>query len=189
MVDNGGWTINGVAASTYGITLRYSPGIPMLPDTRDRTVEIPGKNGSYWFGSDVGQRSFSLPCRFEGCIDAAALDVLIRAFARLLVDVNGKPRALSLIFDDAPTITYTVRYSGAIPFDRAWLGPEFTLELVADDPYGHEAEQTAEATITTSPGVMTVTSSGATSTPARLEITNTGATPITGFTITTEYEV
>jgi hypothetical protein len=108
----------------------------------------------------------------------------------VLVDVYGKPRNLSLVFDDAPTITYTVRYAGEIPFDRAWVGvSEFTLNLVADEPYGAEAEQTDEATITTSGGTMIVTGSGTVSTPARLEITNNGASPITGFTITIEYEV
>ena len=188
--DNGGFTIDGVPASTYGVTLRYGPGQPMLPATRDRTVEIPGRAGAYWFDSDVGQRQFSLPCDFRDCADAAALDVLIKAFARALVDVNGKPRTLSLIFDDAPTITYTVRYSGGVPFDRAWVGcSEFTLELVADDPFGYEAEQTTEETITTSGGVMTVISTGTKSTSARLEITNNGAAPITGFTITIEYGV
>ena len=188
MVDSGGFTIDGVAASTYGITLRYGPSIPMLPATRDRTAEIPGRSGSYWFDSDVGQRQFSLPCDFRDCADAAALDVLIKAFARVLVDVNGKPKALSLILDDAPTITYTVRYAGEIPFDRAWVGcSEFTLELVADDPFGYEAEQTTEATITASGGTMIVTGTGTISTPARIEITNNGAAPITGFVITIEY--
>jgi hypothetical protein len=106
----------------------------------------------------------------------------------VLVDVNGKPKALSLIFDDAPTITYTVRYAGEIPFDRAWVGvSEFTLELIADDPFGYEAEQTTEETITTSGGTMIVTGTGTISTPARIEITNNGAAPITGFVITIEY--
>jgi phage-related protein len=156
----------------------------MLPETRDRTAEIPGRSGSYWFDSDLGQRRFSLPCDFRDCADAAALDVLIKAFARVLVDVNGKPKALSLVFDDAPTITYTVRYSGGIPFDRAWVGcSEFTLELVADDPFGYEAEQTTEATITTSGGIMAVTSTGTVATPAKISITNSAATAIVGFTI------
>lgn len=190
MVDNGGFVLDGTAASAYGITLRYGPSIPMLPATRDRTAEIPGRNGAYWFDSDVGQRQFSLPCDFRDCTDAAALDVLIKAFARVLVDVSGKPKALSLIFDDAPTITYTVRYSGGVPFDRAWVGcSEFTLELVADDPFGYEAEQTTEETITTSGGTMIVTGTGTISTPARIEITNNGGAPITGFVITIEHEV
>jgi len=190
MVDNGGFVLDGVAASAYGITLRYGPSIPMLPETRDRTAEIPGRDGVYWFGSDVGQRRFSLPCDFRDCADSAALDVLIKAFARALVDVNGKPRALALIFDDAPTITYTVRYSGGVPFDRAWVGcSEFTLELVADDPYGYEAADYVAEEITTSPASFEVESSGTVSTPAKISIVNNGASAIDGFDVTIQYEV
>lgn len=189
-VDNGGFSIDGVAASTYGITLLYSPGQPFLPETRDRTEEIPGRAGAYWFDSDLGVRNFSLPCMFQNCADAAALDVLIRAFARVFVHVHGRPRQLALIFDDAPTLTYMVRYAGQIPFDRAWLGcSEFTLNLVADDPYAYEEEDAAHAHITGDPETMTVTSSGNIETPAKICVTNNGGSAISGFTITNNYEV
>ncbi|MFA5378748.1 MAG: phage tail domain-containing protein [Dehalococcoidia bacterium] len=185
MVDSGGFTLDGVAASAYSVTLRYGPGQPMLPATRDRTVEIPGRAGVYWFDSDVGQRIFSLPCDFRDCADAAALDVLIKAFARALVDVNGKPKALSLTFDDSPTITYTVRYSGEIPFERAWCGvSEFTLNLVADEPFGREDEEVTTGTITTSPGTLSVTGTCTVASPCKICITNNGASPIAGFTVT-----
>jgi predicted phage tail component-like protein len=190
MTDNGGFTIDGIPCSTYGVTLRYAPGQPFLPETRDRTVEIPGRAGNYWFDSDIGPRTFSLPCDFRNCADAAALDTLIRAFARVLVGVQGRPRQLTLIFDDAPTLTYTVRYAGQIPFDRAWVGcSEFTLNLIADDPYAYEPEDATSAAITTSGGSMTIASSGNVETPAKICVKNNGASPITGFTITNYYEV
>jgi len=191
LTDNGGFTIGGIPASTYGITLLYAPGQPFLPETRDRTVEIPGKAGQYWFDSDLGARSFSLPCMFTGAADAAALDVLIRAFARVFAHVRGKPRQLALIFDDSPDVHYMVRYAGQIPFDRAWVGcSEFTLELVADDPYAYEGEDDTTIAITTSGTVAgAVTSSGTVETPAKFCLTNTGASPITGITINVNYEV
>jgi phage-related protein len=189
MTDNGGFTIDGVPVSTYGITLMYAPGQPMLPGTRDRVAEIPGRAGQYWFDSDPASRIFSLPCQFQGCADAAALDTLIRAFGRILVDSSGNPRSLSLAFDDSPTLAYTVRYAGQIPFDRAWVGcSEFTLDLIADDPYAYEAEDETEATITTSGGGMAVLSSGNISTPGKICIQNNGASPVDGFTLTLEYE-
>lgn len=192
MVDNGGFTIDGETATSYGITLMYAPGQPFLPETRDRTVEIPGRAGTYWFDSDLGQRTFSLPCRFTGAADAAALDVLIRAFARVFTHVRGRPRQLELEFDDAPGLKYLVRYAGQIPFDRAWVGcSEFTLELVADDPYAYEPEDdTTISPVTTSGSVVgTVTSSGNVETPAEICITNNGAGPVAGFTIKVNYEV
>jgi hypothetical protein len=83
-----------------------------------------------------------------------------------------------------------VRYAGQIPFDRAWLGcSEFTLNLIADDPYAYEAEDNATATLTGDPESMTVTSSGNVETPAKICITNNGANPIVGFTIKVNYEV
>jgi len=192
MVDNGGFTIDGIAASTYGIELMYAPGQPFLPSTRDRSVEIPGRAGAYWFDSDLGQRTFSLPCRFTGAADAAALDVLIRAFARVFTHVRGRPRQLALIFDDSPDLHYMVRYNGQIPFDRAWVGcSEFTLELVADDPYAYEGEDdTTISPVTTSGSIVgTVTSSGEVETPAEICITNNGGAPVVGFIIEVIYEV
>jgi predicted phage tail component-like protein len=185
MTDNGGFTLDGVAVSTYGARLKYGAGNPMLPPSRDRTTDITGKDGVYWFASDLGQRVFTLPCYFSGCATPSALDTLIKAFARVLVDVYGKPRSLSLVFDDAPTITYIVRYSGGVPFDRAWMGcSEFTLQLVADDPYGREAEEVTSGTITTSPGTLSVTGTGTVAAPCKICITNNGGSAIAGFTIT-----
>jgi len=191
MVDSGGFTIDGIPATTYGVTLLYAPGQPFLPETRDRTVEITGKAGVYWFDSDLGVRTFSLPCMFTGAADAAALDVLIRAFARVFVHAHGKPRQLALIFDDATDVSYMVRYAGQIPFDRAWVGcSEFVLNLVADDPYAYEPEDATSISITTSGTTAgTVTSTGTVETPAKFCLTNTGASPITGITIKVNYEV
>jgi predicted phage tail component-like protein len=192
MVDNGGFTIDGIPASTYGVELAYAPGQPFLPSTRDRTVEITGRAGNYWFDSDLGPRTFSLPCRFTGCADAAALDVLIRAFARIFTHVRGKPRQLALIFDDSTDVSYMVRYNGQIPFDRAWVGcSEFTLELIADDPYAYEPEDdTTISPVTTSGSIAgTVTSSGEVETPAEICITNNGGAAVDGFEIKVIYEV
>jgi phage-related protein len=157
----------------------------MLPDSRDRTEEIPGKPGQYWFDSDLGVRTFSLPCQFQGAkADAAALDVLVKALARVFVDVNGKPRQVSLVLDDSPTITYLVR-SGGISINREWVHPtDFTLTLVADDPFGYEAEEVTTGTITTSPGTLAITGTSSKSSPAKICIKNNGASTITGFTIT-----
>ena len=192
MVDNGGFTIDGATATSYGITLMYAPGQPFLPSTRDRTVEITGRAGAYWFDSDLGPRTFSLPCRFTGAADAAALDTLIRAFARVFTHVRGRPRQLALIFDDAPTLTYMVRYAGQIPFDRAWVGcSDFSLELVADDPYAYEDVDETTIAITESGTVPgeTITSSGNVETPATFCFTNNGEAAVDGFTIIVNYEV
>ena len=190
MTDNGGFTLNGTPISDFSAYLVYGPDQPIAPDTRDRTETIPGKRGQYWYGSEVGTRRFRLPCRFSGQDDSADLDVLARALAAFLVDIHGRPRLMRLVFDDSPDLTYHVRYEGEISFDRAWVGhSEFTLDLVADTPYATEDTDYETDAITTSPGELEITSSGTVSTPAKLSITNNGASGITGFEITLRYEV
>lgn len=192
MTDNGGFTLNGVAVSDYGVTLRYAPDQPMLPETRDRTVEILGRPGQYWIDSELGVRSFSLPCHFSDCESASELETLVRAFGKFLVDAYGRPKTLKLIFDDNTDVYYNVRYSGQIPFERAWVGvSEFTLELVAEDPFAYETDEEYDySTITTSGGSMTVTSSGNVATPATVCVTNNGGAEISdGFTITIKQEI
>lgn len=192
MTDNGGFKLNGVPASTYGVTLAYAPGQPMLPGTRDTTAAVLNRPGQYWTGSELDTREFSLPCHFRDCTSAAALDTKIRSLARLFVDEAGRPKQVKLEFDDSPGWYYTVRYNGVIPFGRAWVGCiEFTLELIADDPYAYStSEEYDSATITTSGGSLEITSDGNVSTPAVVCVENTGATEITdGFTIAIQYEV
>ena len=190
MTDNGGFTISGVPATTYGVTLMYGPNQPMLPNTKDRVAEVLGRVGSLFISSDVGSKSFSLPCQFRDCETASELDALIKTLARALVDINGRAKHLSLIFDDSPTLTYTVRYSGQISFDRKWVGcTDFTLDLIADDPLGYEEETETEATITGDPESMSVYSSGDISTPAIVKIENTGAATVSGFELKTTIEV
>jgi len=190
MTDNGGFTLNGIAMSTFSAYLAYGPDQPLAPGTRDRTDTIPGRPGQYWYGSDAGPRSFRLPCRFLGHASPQELDTLTRALAAHLVDVHGRPRRLALVFDDSPGVAYRVRYGGQISFDRAWLGHSaFDLDLIADDPYGYERAEHDTDTITTSPGEIEIESSGNISTPAKVSITNNGASGITGFTVKLRYEV
>jgi len=192
VTDNGGFTLNGVAASSYGITMRHGPDQPIVPGTKDRAVSVLARAGDYWIDSELGVRAFSLPCFFDRCADAATLDALVRTFAKALTDSYGRPKQLKLVFDDDADKYYLVRYSGQIPFDRKWAGvSDFVLELISDDPYAYEQDEEYDySTITTSGGSMTVTSSGTVATPARVCVTNNGAAEITnGFTIKIEQEI
>ena len=191
MTDNGGFKLNGIAVSTYGATLMYAPGQPMLPGTRDRTADVLNRAGQYWIDSELGVRELSLPCQFYDCDSAAELDTKIRALARAFVDNTGRPKQIRLELDDSPGWYYTVRYNGAIPFDRAWVGAiDFTLELIADDPYGHRVLETEDIElVTTDPQSWTVTNAGTVATPAKICITNNGATAVSGIKISLEYEV
>lgn len=190
MIDNGGFTLNGVPISAFSAYLVYGPDQPLAPNTHDRTDTIPGRAGQYWYGSDAGPREFNLTCRFYGHTSPRELDTLVHALASHLVNVHGRPRRLALVFDDSPELTYIVRYGGQISFDRAWLGhSEFDLELIADDPYGYRKPDYETKTITTSPGEFAIESLGNVSTPAKVSITNNGTTSINGFIVKLRYEV
>ena len=193
MVDNGGFKINSIPASTYGITLLYGPSQPMLPGSIDRTATVLNRPGNIWIDSKLGPRAFSLTCQFATTSSGAAeLDALIRTFARVLVDRYGNPKRVKLEFDDCPGWYYMVRYNGQIPFDRKWIGcSDFTLDLIADDPYAYQtSEEYDYETTTSSPYSMTITSDGNVSTPAIICVENTGGTTITGgFTLKIQNEV
>lgn len=114
---------------------------PGLPETRDKTIVIPGRHGLYDFGADLGERRFELPCAMI-TKDATELQKKIRAFAAHLVDAYGRPKTLDFIIDTEPEKVYKVRYAGSLnPKRLAGLG-HFTLPLVAYDPFSY-AEVTA----------------------------------------------
>ena len=179
------FTLGGTADTALGVELQSSYQEPILPETRDYTVEIPGRPGAVRFDSDLGPREFTLDLTMIEPTTAAGLQTVVRALAAVLLDGDGKPQDVSLVFVKEPDKTYTVRYSGNLPLARLIGGThgEFTLPLVAADPFAYGSEVTTSDTITTSPGTMTVSNTGAQSTPCVITVTNNGSATINGFTI------
>ena len=68
MGDFTGFEFGGVHSSDLGIT-RVSGGDrydeQLHPEIKDRTVEVPGLNGEYYFGSDFGTRTFDIEIAFD----------------------------------------------------------------------------------------------------------------------------
>lgn len=180
------FTLGGVTDTTLGLQLRKAYQDPVLPATRDRTVEVPGRHGEWDFGADLGSREMVLECALTGATTQAALAVLVRALSAVLLDVDGNPQDCALVFDKEPAKTYTVRYSGSLPLERlagATLGM-LSLPLVARDPYAYGPLAEVLATITANGQEVTVTNSGAYRTPPVITIRNTGGTSVTGITLT-----
>ena len=67
--DFTGFTFNGKHSSELGIT-RISSGDRyeenLHPDIEDRTAEVPGLDGSYFFGSNYKARNINIEIAFEG---------------------------------------------------------------------------------------------------------------------------
>lgn len=135
-MQNGGFVLGGVPAKELGIIMISSSRRPILPNTVDRTMPIPGRHGAWDFGADLGPRVFGLDCALIEQ-DAVALQLAVERVAALLLDKHGRPRELTLRLDIRPEREYTVRYSGSLPVDRIIGLGRFTLTLVAFDPHSY----------------------------------------------------
>ena len=131
--------LGGKTAEELNIRVLIDTQEPILPDTRDRILTIPGRHGAYDFGADLEPRKFELKCALLGATSPSDLQKKVRALAAHLIDENGRPRTLELIFDTEPEKKYYVRYAGSLPIERIVALGLFTLPLVAYDPYAYSA--------------------------------------------------
>lgn len=105
--DYCGFTFNGVHTTALGI-VRVSDGSrydeTMIPSFQDRTIAIPGADGSYYFDSTYNQRVFNLNLAFDNMSETQ-----MRRFRQVF---NGKSIG-ELIFDEAPYKAYTAKVQAA----------------------------------------------------------------------------
>ena len=103
-----GFTFNGVHSSDMGI-IRTSDGSRfnenLLPASTDKTVQIPGGDGTYYFGSNYTQRQIPI---------SIATDELTETQFRQLKQWLGDKQIHPLVFDEAPYKTYMVK-TNSIP--------------------------------------------------------------------------
>lgn len=139
-----GFTFNGVHSDTLGIK-RTSEGSRfnenLLPTIQDKTVQVPGGDGMYHFGSYYTQRQFNISYAF----DALTEEQLARIKA-----LFGDKKIHELIFDETPYKVYQAKVTGSasikhIPFaegetNRIYKG-EGNIQFTAYDPYAHCREK------------------------------------------------
>ena len=98
-----GFSFNGYRSESLGI-VRVSDGSryneDLVPTTQDKTVQVPGGDGFYYFGSDYTQRQFSINIAF---------DELTEKQLRELQQVFGTKELGKLIFDERPYKYYMVK--------------------------------------------------------------------------------
>lgn len=140
-----GFTFNGVHSSDMGI-IRTSDGSRfnenLLPTSTDKTVQIPGGDGIYYFGSNYTQRQIPI---------SVATDELTETQFRQLKQWLGDKQIHPLVFDEAPYKTYMVKTSsiptlkficfdnitknnGEMRVDRVYKG-EGSLQFIAYFPF------------------------------------------------------
>ena len=178
------FTLDGVADTTLGIELMQGYDEPVLPATRDRSVEIPGRAGRWEFDGDLAARDFSLPCSATSTT-MEGLAAVARDLAEALLDDDGVPKDVDLVFLKESTKTYTVRYAGSMSIDRL-VGSAvgyFTLPLRASDPFAYGPDETSSKSMTVSPDTISITNDGTVTTPVVITIENTGAGDVTGIKV------
>jgi len=178
------FTLDGVTDISLGIELLPEFDAPVLPSTRDKFVEIPGRQGRWEFTGDLAARQIVLPCAAMSST-REGLAAVIRTLTTALLDSDGKPKDVALILLDEPTKTYTVRYAGSMQISRLVGGSVgyFPIPFTAADPYAYGSEDTDTNNITAAYQEVEIVNAGDYKTPATITITNNGVTDVTGFTL------
>ena len=134
-----GFTFDGIHSSELGI-VRVSGGDryeeALVPSLSLKTTNVPGGDGSYYFGTSYTQRNINLQIAFDSLTQ--------QQFMRLIA-VFGTKKISTLIFDENPYKVYNVKISSEpklnyICFDednkRVYKG-EGNINLVSLSPYAY----------------------------------------------------
>lgn len=112
-----GFSFNGVHSSELGI-VRTSDGSRfnenLLPTIQDKTVQIPGGDGSHFFGSNYTQKQFNVSFAFEALTEEQIMRMKV---------LFGDKKPHKLIFDEMPFKYYQAKVTGQallkyIPFEE-----------------------------------------------------------------------
>ncbi len=128
---------NGVHSTELGIVHvsssdRYADAL--LPTIQDKAVQVPGSDGTYFFGSYYTQRSITLNIAF----DSVTEDQFRRARA-LFGDKQSHP----LVFDEEPYKVYYAKVTGTPQYNYICFGSpriykgEGTINFICYDPFAH----------------------------------------------------
>ena len=106
---------------------------PLTPDIRTNTMEIPGMDGAWDFGTEWGSRVFTIPF---GVVNHNRnnMQQQLRSFVAFLLDSYGRPREIKLTFDYEPDKYYMVKLNDRIEPERLIFTSEFEVSFVAHKP-------------------------------------------------------
>ncbi len=129
-------TLDGKTPQELGMGVFGKTQRPILSSTVDNIQTVPGMHGAYDFGATMGPRSFELECAFMAR-NHIELQSRVSNLAAFLLDADGRPRTMPIVFANQPERLYMVRYTGDLQIDRiAGLGV-FALPFVAYDPFAY----------------------------------------------------
>ena len=124
-----GFTFDDIHSSELGL-IRVSDGSRfsenLLPTIQDKTVQVPGGDGFYYFGSYYTQKDFSL---------SVAFDSLTEEQIRKIKKLFGDKKIHKIVFDENPYKYYLVKIKNPpnlkyVPFEE-----EYYYYLYKNIPY------------------------------------------------------
>jgi hypothetical protein len=108
MDDFLGFSFDGIHCSRLGIT-RVSDGDryteSLMPDFEDKIITVPGKDGSYYFGSSYSNKPISISFGFD-----SMTEVQFRQMGKLF----GTKKICTLVFDERPYKIYMAKISAPL---------------------------------------------------------------------------
>jgi len=134
-------TLDGVTPKELGMGVFRKTQRPILSSTVDNIVTVPGMHGAYDFGATMGPKPFELECAFI-TRNHIELQQRVSALAAFLLDGDGRPRTMPIVFANQPDRHYMVRYVGSLDIDRIGGLGVFNLPFTAYDPFAYSKEST-----------------------------------------------
>lgn len=138
-----GFSFNGRHSSEFGLTV-VSPSDRtqenMFASFEDKTLEVSGRDGAYYFGTEVKTKGLTLTVAFDRLTSKQYREIITWLNPRIV----GK-----LIFDEKPYKYYWVKISSQptfsyIPFEEEIEGNkvhifkgDLSINFIAHDPYGY----------------------------------------------------
>ncbi|MEK3787554.1 phage tail domain-containing protein [Paenibacillus sp. FSL K6-1230] len=179
-------TVNGVSFKSIGLGLKRHD-IPVLPPTKDYSLEIAERDGELDFGSTYAARTINLECVIMA--DDTTLDYH-RRVAQVAALFNAKKGDTVFTFADLPGRRYIGRYAGTLDIEKILFDGELTIPIkMGERPFPESDENIIEVTITQSPQTVSVISTGDKRASPIIVLTNIGSNTIRNFTIRNEYQV
>ena len=113
----------------------------VLPDTRDRLLTIPGRDGVYDGGRDLEQ--IIIPCEFVLRGDSPTE---LRQYARAVAGWLNVRDAKELIFLDEPNLRYMARPTGPVDMEQIVSAGIVNVSFLVPAGYAEAIEQTINFT-------------------------------------------
>lgn len=129
-----------------GLHLLQGSNEPILPDTQDNTVTIPGRHGAYSFDSYLAPRRFFQEVLIPTQSTIEDVQEIVRSISPLILDYEGKPKEVELRWDYEPDKYYIAKFSGYISINRIHHAGIFYLPFTAYDPHAHSIVTSDEIT-------------------------------------------